>query len=234
MDGFPSWSASGKEIVFASRRDDGAVYSVVADGGGNPERLVSTSSLSFRYPEWSPDGKHLIYGTENPGAAHDVWYVETQRDTAASEPVAFLQTSFDERSATFSPDGGFVAYVSDESGQFEIYVTPFPDGGSKWRVSENSGTQPRWSKDGKELFYVKDDTLMAVSVSTTPSFSVGPTTELFAAPLCAPPGPEHNTTFRPTGNASLCRGTLESEQAQAPSIHIVQNWYEEFRDREQD
>ena len=127
-----------------------------------------------------------------------------------------------------------MAYVSDEAGRFETYVTPFPEGGSKSQVSIDGGTQPRWSKDGKELFYVEDDTLMAVSVSTTSSFSVGTTTKLFSAPTLRTSRTGAQYDVSADGLRFVVVETLGSEQTKELSIHIVQNWYEDFRDREQD
>ncbi len=87
----------------------------------------------------------------------------------------FLQTPFNEHSAKFSPQGRFVAYVSDQSGQNQVYVRPFPEGEGQWQVSTKGGVQPRWSRDGKELFYVEGYTLMAVEVNTVPIFTTGAT-----------------------------------------------------------
>jgi Tol biopolymer transport system component len=142
-----------------------------------------------------------------------------------------LQTSFSERAAKLSPDGRFVAYSSNESGQHEVYVRPFPEGGRKATVSSNGGKQPRWSRDGKELFYVEGSTLVAVSVSTDPSFSVGSVTRLFKHPRLTKSWYPHydvSADGRRFVIAEPVGGIPE------PSIRVVENWYEEFRDREQD
>ncbi len=104
------------------------------------------------------------------------WREACQQYLAACRwPDGFVcsQTPFVEWVAQFSPDGRFVAYCSNESGQYEVQVQPFPEGRGKWQVSTSGGGQPRWSKDGKELFYVEGDMLIAVAVRTTPSFSSG-------------------------------------------------------------
>ena len=123
--------------------------------------------------DWSRDGKYLLYHLRDPESRGDLWYLERKEDGSGWEPHAFLQTSFRERAPKLSPDGRFIAYDSDESGQDEVYVLPFPEGGSRTTVSNNGGRQARWSRDGKELFYVEGGTLMAVPVEASPNFSVG-------------------------------------------------------------
>ena len=143
-----------------------------------------------------------------------------------------MQTPFNERTAKFSPDGRYVAYSSNESGQYEVYVRPFPEGGRKTTVSSRGGRQPRWSRDGKELFYVEGATLVAVSVSSDAAFSVGSMTRLF----------EHLSfarSFYPQYDVSADgqRFILDEpaglgSEAPAPAIRVVQNWFAEFRGRQ--
>ena len=140
-------------------------------------------------------------------------------------------TPFGEGEAQFSPEGRFVAYRSDESGQDEVYVLNFPEGGGKWQVSEYGGGQPRWSDDGKELFYVEENTLIAVEVSTAPGFSTGRATRLFEDPSFAGPRPDYDVSA--DGQRFVMIETLEAEPGKKPSIHIVENWFEEFRQRQQ-
>ncbi len=125
-------------------------------------------------------GNTVSSGVDRVG--ENLWYLERKEDGSGWEPHSFLQTPFDEQGARFSPDGHYVAYVSNESGQNEVYVRPFPEGGRKVTVSSNGGRQPRWSRDGKELFYVEGQTLLAVSVSSDSSFAVGSATPLFELP----------------------------------------------------
>ncbi len=162
----------------------------------------------------------------------DLWYLKRKEDGNGFEPVPFLQSSFNESAAKFSADGRFVAYVSDESGRFEVYVRPFPGGDGKWQVSGNGGRQPRWSKDGKELFYTEGDTLMAVAVATTPSFTSSAVTSLFQDATL--PGTVHRYDVSADGRRFVLPEPVADPEEKPPSIHIVENWYEEFRDREQD
>ena len=148
--------------------------------------------------------------------------------------MPFLETPFTEMAAQLSPDGRFLAFCSDDSGEYQVYVRPFPSGDGQWQVSTSGGCQPRWSHDGKELFYVEGDALMAVEVTTSPAFAAVSTTPLFSdTHLFAPGG------FVPVSYDVSAHGRFvlvdeaESEEAIPPSIHVVENWYEEFRDREQ-
>ena len=179
IDSRPLWSPSGEEIAFGSLRQGNIdIFSRPADGTGEPVLLVGTE-LDKRPYDWSSDGKYLLYTVAHRENGRDLWYLKRKEDGSGFEPVPFLQTAFNETAPQTSPDGRFVAYCSDESGQYEVHVQPFPEGGGKWQVSTNGGTQPRWSKDGKELFYVEGDMLIAVVVRTTPSFSSGSATSLF-------------------------------------------------------
>jgi serine/threonine-protein kinase len=128
--------------------------------------------------------------------------------------------------AKLSPDGRFLAYVSDESGRREVWVSRFPQGGPKWQVTRNGGTQPRWSRDGKELFYVQRDTLFSVTVSLNPTFSMHGTTRLFyraglywryshATYDVAMDGKKF-VVIEPVGSVPPL------------SIRVVQNWFAEF------
>ena len=136
-----------------------------------------------------------------------------------------------------SPDGRYLAYVSNESGRFEVYVQPFPQGGRRVTVSSNGGDSVSWRRDGKELFYVEEGTLVAVAVSTEGDFSTGRTIRLFTHPgSLARVGLRVPYDVSPDGRRFLLTEPVADDTAKAPlpSIHVVQNWYAEFRDREQD
>ena len=144
-----------------------------------------------------------------------------------------MQTPAIEVVPRFSPDGRYVAYVSDESGQNEVYVQPFPEGGHKVTVSSDGGTKVRWSRDGKELFYVEGETLVAVSVSSGSSFSVGSATRLFEHPGLRPGGNYAPYDVSADGQRFILAEPVgEGGAAPVPSIRVVMNWFEEFRDRE--
>ena len=185
---------------------------------------------------WSPDGRYLIYTEVTPVAGSDIWYFQRKGGQGEYERAPFLKTVFDERSPDLSPDGRYLAYESNESGSNEIYIQPFPEGGSKRRVSTNGGGQPRWRSDGRELFFVQGNTLVAASVTLAPTFSVGSAKRLFQA----------EDAFARRGSSTMGRAYSYDvsadgqrfvlveplEDASTPSIHVVQNWFAEFRDRE--
>ena len=230
-DGSPVWSPSGDQIAFFSRRRDGNadIYVKSADGSGEAKAVVSTP-LDEWPSGWSPDGDYLLYHTRESKTRLDLWYLKLSAENSGEERVPFLQTPFDEKAAQFSPGGRFVVYSSDESGRFEIYVRPFPKGTGKWQVSRNGGSHPRWGRDGRELFYVSGDKLISVPVTLDANFSAKSPVSLFqdrflAAPTFAPP---YDVSIG--GQSFLVRELMED--AREPVIRVVQNWYEEFRDRE--
>ena len=179
-----------------------------------------------RWYEWSSDGKYLV-----GSGAGKIFYLQAKEGASGYEKVMFLDTPFDALSPDLSPDGRFLAYESNETGQHEVYVQPFPQGGGKRQVSTNGGHQPRWRGDGKEIFFVEGDALMAVSVTTRPAFSVGSAKRLFDA-QGALVGRGHRYDVSSDGQRFVMVETLE--EPPAPLIRVVENWYEEFRGREQD
>ena len=169
----PVWSPAADQVAFSSNRQgNNDIFVRSADGSGEAKALVATRWHEF-VSDWSSDGRYILYHRNDPKTGHDLWYLQRKDDNSGYEPVPFLQTPFRELAANLSPDGQFVAYVSDESGRYEVYVQRFPRGGGKRLVSSNGGGQPRWRRDGKELFYVAHQRLLAVDVTTMPNFSMG-------------------------------------------------------------
>jgi len=228
LDFRPIWAPSGEEILFSTLVPLDILKRRV-DGRGQVEEVLATSDLDF-VTDWSRDGKYILFARTDPVIGKDLWRLEQKQD-GGWEPKLFLQTSFEEGSAKLSPDGRFVAYSSNESGQDEIYVQPFPEGGRKTTVSTNGGENARWSRDGKELFYTEGSTLVAVSVSTGPNFSVGSATRLFEHPtLARGPYPQYDVSA--DGEQFIVAESLSEDSAEL-KINVVLNWYEEFRGREQ-
>jgi eukaryotic-like serine/threonine-protein kinase len=142
----------------------------------------------------------------------------------------FLQTPFNEGAARFSPDGRWLAYVSDESGGFEIYVQPYPGPGGKWQISTGGGSEPVWNPNGRELFYRSGDKMMAVDITTQLSFAAGKPRMLFDGHYEPPPFPIANYDVSPDGQRFLM--LKPSEQEAAPTqINVVLNWFEELKRR---
>jgi eukaryotic-like serine/threonine-protein kinase len=175
IDSMPTWSPDGRHIIYAENREQHfALYMKDATGAG--EETTIPHPGSDRFPtDWSRDGKYVLYERES-----DLWYV-TIPDF---KPTEFLKSAATLRGGRFSPNGKWVAYASNESGRWEIYVTSFPEAHGKWQVSNAGGTQPKWRGDGKELFYLApDNKLMAVSVTTGPNFDSQSPVSLFQANL---------------------------------------------------
>ena len=186
--------------------------------------------------DWSSDGKYLLYHYSDPETGNDLWYLERSEDGRGWEPHPFLQEPSAQTVPKFSPNGRYVAYVSDDSGQQEVYVQPFPEGGRKVTVSNSGGEQVRWSRDGKELFYVEGVKLMAVSVSTEGEFSPGSPTVLFEHPGLRRGGNYPNYDASLDGQRFILSEPVgyDATEGSPATIRVVENWYEEFRDREQD
>jgi len=182
--------------------------------------------------DWSPDGRYLVYRVGDPKRNSDLWYLKKKEDGSGYESVPFLQTPSEEGEAAFSPDGRFLAYVSNESGKPEVYVQRFPEGGGRQQVSVNGGRQPRWSRDAGELFYLEGETLMAVPVTTGLRFSPGIPRPLFKAPSLFRQQGEVRRTYDVSADGRrflLAEPPVPSE----PVIRVVRNWFAEFQDRRQ-
>jgi eukaryotic-like serine/threonine-protein kinase len=176
---FPVWSPDGSTILFASNRT--GAYQLVAersDGTGGEVSILETDTS--KYPtSWSADGRFIAYNTTRPGqSATELWILPRFGER---KPYAFLQGGFAVGQGQFSPDGRWLAYSSAESGKVEVYVTPFPAGGSKWQISQAGGSSPRWRRDGKELFFLgADSELMAAAVNGSGSaFQIAAVRPLF-------------------------------------------------------
>ena len=113
--------------------------------------------------DWSSDGKFILYSSLDPKTGSDLWVLPM---TGERKPQIFLKTDFDERNGQFSPDRRWIAYESNESGQSQVYVRPFPGPGGQWQISTEGGLQPRWKSDGRELYYIAlNGKLMAVPIA---------------------------------------------------------------------
>jgi eukaryotic-like serine/threonine-protein kinase len=177
----PVWSPAADRIIFASSRSRKMeLYQRNLDGGGSDTKVLDAPMMQI--PEaWSADGRHLTFSTMQPGTKSDVWAWQLDDDRS---PVPVLQGPSNEGQSQISPDGRFIAYISDESGRFEVYVQPFPLTQEKWQISAGGGFDPRWRRDGRELFYIgADRKLMAVDVRTRGVFQHGAANSLFDTSL---------------------------------------------------
>jgi hypothetical protein len=155
--GTPVWTHDGREIVFGKTRPGNASQDLYRKAiGGAPEELLFSNDHYKAPSDLSADGRFLVYTEVVPTTGADIWAIrEPLMPDAASRRFPIVQTSFMESQGQLSPDGRWLAYVSDESGRQDVYVRPFPMGDGKWPVSTAGGREPRWRRDGKELFYLE-------------------------------------------------------------------------------
>ena len=221
FDNAPVWSPDGSRIVFSTNRDGSMnLYQRAASGAGNDEPLLKSDS-SKHATDWSRDGKFLLYQEQNPKTNFDLMVLSL---TGGQQPFSFSQTDFVEVQGQFSPNGKWIAYTSNESGTWQIYVQSFPVSGGKWQVSTSGGGHPKWRSDGKELFYISSDRkLMAVDVKTDgPTFESGVPIALFELPVPGLPGPRNYYVVAADGQRFLVTRSLD-EAIAAPTI-VVLNW----------
>ena len=154
---------TGAALIFSSnRRGTHELYQKPVAGDRNEAVLLSTGQ-PVNPTDWSRDGRIVLFNSRDPKSGSDIWALPLD-----GKPFPIVQTAFDEQAAQFAPDGHWIAYQSNESGVAEVYVRPFPGPGERFAVSIGGGTQVRWGRDGKELFYVaRDGQLMAVPIQLT-------------------------------------------------------------------
>ena len=194
-DALPVWSPDGTRLFFSSSREGvQQLYQALSKRPGSEEPLLRSDAWKAA-DDVSPDGQFLIYETFDPKTRIDLWLLPLSGDR---RPTPFVVTPFGEYAAQFSPDGRWVAYVSNESGRYEISVQAFPGPGGKWQVSSGGGTMPRWRKDGRELFYLgPEGQLMAAEVRLSPSFESRVPAALFKVALRE--GPDRQYDVSPDG-----------------------------------
>ena len=174
----PVWSPDGSHIAFRSTLGAGASLYQKATSGMATEEALDKAEGSKTLLDWSQDGRYLIEGVTDPKTKMDIWVLPLFGDR---KPFPYLQTEFNESYGRLSPNGQWLAYISDETKRAEIYVQTFPTPGGKWQISTNGGFYPVWGRDGKELFYMgADQKLMAVEVMAGNKFQAGVPRPLFA------------------------------------------------------
>jgi serine/threonine-protein kinase len=174
----PVWTPDGRSMTFVSDREGPPqLYLRSVDLSQGPELLLATEDTSVP-GSWTPDGQTLIYyAVDGVGQGdRDIWML-----TLGGDPVPFLETEFNEQAPRLSPDGKWLAYISDQPGEDRVFVQAFPEGGRRIPISTGPGTEAVWSRDGRELFYRNGDQMWVVDVETEPEFKVGDPGLLFEA-----------------------------------------------------
>ena len=213
----PIWSRDGAFITYVSNGEDGpALYRRRADGTGGEELLVRRPGGYPSPHDWSPDGRSLLFSEYTNRGDPDVWIY------SAGKATPLIASSFSEESATFSPDGRFIAFDADDGGVGHVYVQPFPGAGPRTPVSNAESGWPRWSADGQQLFFWSERRMMVVTIQTHPVLRIG------QPQLVLNPG-------RPFGEFAPTRDgrrflTLSPREAESPiELRIVLNWFEELK-----
>jgi serine/threonine-protein kinase len=239
------WAPDGKHIAYrGTRAGFRNVYRITTDGEGTEERLTTGEYIQTP-SSWSPDGKWLAF-TEagTPATGRDIWYLPLEGEALnagpeARKPRVFLKTPANEDNGVFSPDGHWLAYESNESGRFEVYVRPFPPGpGGKVQISTQGGLEPVWSRNGRELFYRSGDRMMAVEISSRrdsngafPSgFSAGVPRLLFEGHYQFSGLVSSDYDVSPDGQRFLMVQSSGPEQ-NPTQIRVVLNWFTELQQR---
>ena len=223
----PSWTPDGSTVTFTNTQVGGA-WEQPADGSAEPVLLVTGRGGGAGAPEWTPDGHTLaFYVVAGGGRQRDLWMWPRDGD-----PEPFLATAFNEVSPRLSPDGRWVAYVSDQAGDDRVYVQPFPDGGQVIPISAGTGTEPAWSRDGRELFYRNGTQMFVAEISTEPVFAAAPPRLLFDGPYAMDPIGSGVANFDVSLNGERFLMVTRRDRATGgPTITLVQNWHQELLER---
>ena len=222
------WAPDGQRITFSSNRGAGVfnIFWMPSDGSGEAEQLT-TSDYNQASDSWSIDGV-LAFPQGQQTYKNAIWVFSLEGE---EKPQLFLATEFNERHAMFSPDGKWIAFTSNRSGQDEVYVKAYPGPGGSVPISSDGGTQPMWAHSGKELFYRNGDKMMAASLRTEPTFEAQTPTVLFEGVYSygrLDKTPQYDVS-PDDQRFVMVKESSDAEERPLTQIHVVLNWFEELK-----
>jgi serine/threonine-protein kinase len=220
----PRWTPDGRRLVYRGTRmgSRNLWWKTVDDTVG--EERVTTGEGVQAPGSWSGDGRWLVYADAGPATGFDVWALPTDGDR---KPRAVLRTPVAEWYPRLSPDGRWLAYTSDESGRPEVLVQAFPEPLARTQISTNGGLEPVWSRDGRELFYLNGDAMMAVEIRTSPTFTAGSPRKLFEGRYVA--GPNGVSSYDVSADGRFLRVQPMHPDPPTDQIQVTLNWFEELK-----
>ena len=217
------WMPNGRRLVYAHEsRAALGLFTIETDGSGRPESLLTRPSPIFESSP-TPDGRSLVFRENHPQTTRDIWIVPLDSPRVAR---ALAVTPFDERNPAVSPDGRWLAYASNETGTFEIYVRSLSEGSGRTRVSVGGGAEPRWARSGRELFFRNRDSVYAAPVTPGPEFRAGAARALFGGRFTA--GNPTNWDVAPDGQGFVMVRTSEAALDGSP-LEVVLHWFDQLR-----
>jgi hypothetical protein len=225
IDTDPVWSSDGRLISFASNRNGTMdIYEKSADGTG-PEVKLYGHSDPVRPMSWSPDGKTLALVEESQSSSDDIWLVSFSGE---GQPSArqFASSAFHERQPVFSPDGRWIAYISDESGEFDVYLQPADGAGQRRKISIQGGIEPMWHPNGREIIYFHDKSALSVTVDAASEVVTSMPRTLFEAPDLVTSSRFRNVDISRDGSRFF--GMAAQDEPKELQINVVLNWFEEL------
>jgi len=219
----PTWSPDGQRIAYWANNDgDPGIFVKQADGSGQTERILSGHGRTY-INGWSRDDSLLILDhlTIREGTNLEILSLKE-----GAEPQVLIATRFDEWAASLSPDGKWLAYLSNESGAYQVYVQPFPSMSGKWQISETAN-EPHWSPDGRTLYFRNGTRMMAAAITTRPAFAAGKARVLFDGYRVLPV--ESDITFDITPDGQHFVTATPQIESNPDHITVVLNWQEELK-----